>query len=252
MLPEPKIIINQLSKTFTNSDEPAVKSVSLSIGENEIYGLLGPNGAGKTTTISILCGLFAPTSGSVSINGWSLSTDMDKIKQIVGVVPQDIALYPTLTAFENLEFYGTMYGVNRKELKLSILNWLEKLGLAEVAHKRVATFSGGMKRRINLIASILHKPSILILDEPTVGVDVHSRNVIIQQLEELNREQTTIIYTSHHMDEAQHFCTKVGIIDHGTIIAEGTPLALIEQHEGCTKLEDVFLKLTNRNIRESW
>ena len=244
------IEIQNLSKTFKNTSEPAVNNISFSINQNEVFGLLGPNGAGKTTTISILCGLFPPTSGKVLIDGKDLAYQLDGIKQIIGIVPQDIALYPTLTARENLHFYGHMYGLKGKDLKEKINNWLQKLGLTDSANRQVATFSGGMKRRVNLIAGVLHEPKILFLDEPTVGVDVQSRNVIIEYLKEINASGTTIIYTSHHMEEAANFCTKVSIIDHGKILTQGTPDELIANNAGSTNLENVFLNLTNRKLRD--
>ncbi|MCC6837963.1 MAG: ABC transporter ATP-binding protein [Bacteroidia bacterium] len=244
------IEIQGLTKTFRGALEPAVKEVSLSIGRNEIFGLLGPNGAGKTTTISILCGLVPATSGKINIDGMDMKGDLSNIKQIVGVVPQDIALYPTLTARENLDFYGHMYGLSGKLLKDKIDMWLQNFGLTEAANRRINTYSGGMKRRVNLIAAILHDPKILFLDEPTVGVDVQSRNVIIDYLKKLNDNGTTIIYTSHHMDEAEHFCTKVAIIDNGMIIEQGTPTELISRYDGCHNLESVFLKLTKRRLRD--
>ncbi len=244
------IQINHLSKTFKGKTEPAVNDISLSIKRNEIFGLLGPNGAGKTTTISILCGLFPPSGGTIKIDGMDLHGDLDYIKQIVGVVPQDIALYPTLTARENLNFYGHMYGLKGKVLKDKIEMWLSNFGLTDAANRRVSTYSGGMKRRVNLIAGVLHGPKILFLDEPTVGVDVQSRTVIIDYLKELNKSGTTIIYTSHHMDEAEHFCSEVAIIDYGKIIIEGSPKQLIADNAGCENLESVFLKLTKRKLRD--
>jgi ABC-2 type transport system ATP-binding protein len=244
------IEIHHLTKVFKDSSTPAVNDITFSINRNEIFGLLGPNGAGKTTTISILCGLFPPTSGKISIDGMPLNGDLTAIKQIVGVVPQDLALYPTLTARENLEFYGSMYGMSGKLLKDKIALWLNNFGLTDAANKRVSTYSGGMKRRVNLIAGILHEPKILFLDEPTVGVDVQSRNVIIEHLKELNKSGTTIIYTSHHMEEAEHFCSRVAIIDYGKIIVEGSPKELISNNKGSTNLEGVFLNLTNRKLRD--
>jgi ABC-2 type transport system ATP-binding protein len=246
----PIVEIEDLTKIFKGSDEPAVKGISFKIYKNEVFGLLGPNGAGKTTTISILCGLFAPTSGKVIIDGMILSENAATIKQIIGVVPQDIALYPTLTARENLEFYGSMYGLSGKDLKEKINVWLEKLGLTKAANRRIETFSGGMKRRVNLIASILHQPKILFLDEPTVGIDVQSRNVIIEHLKELNEQGTTIIYTSHHLEEAENFCTDIAIIDYGKILSQGSPKHLIASTPGSSNLEDVFLNLTKRKLRD--
>ena len=244
------IEIQNLTKTFKNATEPAVNGISFSINRNEIFGLLGPNGAGKTTTISILCGLFPPTSGKVLIDGKSLDHQLAGIKQIIGIVPQDIALYPTLTARENLDFYGHMYGLKGRDLKVKIENWLQKLGLTDAANRQISTYSGGMKRRVNLIAGVLHEPKILFLDEPTVGVDVQSRNVIIQHLKEINKMGTTIIYTSHHMEEAENFCSRVSIIDHGKILTQGTPHKLISDNPGSTNLENVFLNLTNRKLRD--
>ena len=244
------IDIHNLTKTFKNTTEPAVNGISFSIYQNEIFGLLGPNGAGKTTTISILCGLFPPTSGTVLIDGKSLEHQLESIKQIVGIVPQDIALYPTLSARENLDFYGHMYGLKGKNLKDKIESWLKKLGLTDAANRQVSTYSGGMKRRVNLIAGVLHSPKILFLDEPTVGVDVQSRNVIIDHLKEINESGTTIIYTSHHMEEAENFCSRVSIIDHGNILTEGTPAELISNTPGADNLEKVFLNLTKRKLRD--
>ena len=247
----PAIIeIQNLTKTFKGALEPAVDGISFSITRNEIFGLLGPNGAGKTTTISILCGLFPPSSGKVLIDGKNLHTELSSIKNMIGIVPQDIALYPTLSARENLAFYGSMYGLHGKDLKDKIEVWLVKLGLIDASKRQVSTYSGGMKRRVNLIAGVLHNPKILFLDEPTVGVDVQSRNVIIDHLKEINTAGTTIIYTSHHMEEAEHFCTKVSIIDHGKILIQGTPGELIRNNAGSTNLENVFLNLTNRKLRD--
>ena len=246
----PIVEIESLTKIFKDSDNPAVNGVSFKIYKNDVFGLLGPNGAGKTTTISILCGLYPATSGKITIDGMLLHDNISSIKQIIGVVPQDIALYPTLTARENLEFYGSMYGLSGKNLKDAINNWLEKLGLTKAANKKIETFSGGMKRRVNLIASILHQPKILFLDEPTVGVDVQSRTVIIDQLKELNKQGTTIIYTSHHLEEAENFCTDIAIIDYGKILIQGSPKNLIAQNTNAKNLEDVFLNLTKRNLRD--
>ena len=246
----PIVEIESLTKIFKDSDNPAVNGVSFKIYKNDVFGLLGPNGAGKTTTISILCGLYPPTSGKITIDGMPLNENISNIKQIIGVVPQDIALYPTLTAIENLEFYGAMYGLSGKNLRDAINNWLEKLGLTKAANKKIETFSGGMKRRVNLIASILHQPKILFLDEPTVGVDVQSRTVIIDQLKELNKQGTTIIYTSHHLEEAENFCTDIAIIDYGKILIQGSPKNLIAQNTNAKNLEDVFLNLTKRNLRD--
>ncbi|MCF6346958.1 MAG: ABC transporter ATP-binding protein [Flavobacteriaceae bacterium] len=244
------IHIQEISKKYKGADEYSIQQLSLSIAEGEIIGLLGPNGAGKTTLISMLCGLLKPTSGSLTINDLSFKQNSKKIKQLIGVVPQEYALYPTLTAYENLMYFGCMYGLFGKQLKQVVSENLERLGLTKFAHKRVDTFSGGMKRRINLIAGILHNPKILFLDEPTVGVDVQSKKVIIDHLKELNNNGTTIVYTSHHLTEAQEFCTRVAILDKGIIISKGTPSSLIESTVDAHNLEDVFISLTGLALRD--
>lgn len=246
---KPAIEIRNLSKIYRGSAVAAVDNLNFSIAKGEIFGLLGPNGAGKTTTISILCGLLKQSSGTALINGFSHNLNHEDIKKIIGVVPQEIALYPTLTAFENLRYFGNMYGLKGQHLKDNIFNHLEIFGLKDVAGKAVGTFSGGMKRRINLVAGILHQPEIIFLDEPTVGVDVQSRSLILDFLQKLNKKGTTIIYTSHLMEEAQQFCTRIGIIDHGRIIANETPTQLINIY-ACANLEELFLKLTGRNLRD--
>ena len=244
------IEIIDLSKTYKGSKVPAINDISLTIEKGEVFGLLGPNGAGKTTTISILCGLFTPTHGKVFIDGLSIANDMEQIKNIIGIVPQDIALYPSLTAYENLRFIGRMYGLKGKVLKERIIKYVELLGLQDSLKKQVKIFSGGMKRRINLVAGLLHDPKIVILDEPTVGVDVQSRNQIVQYLYELNRTGTTIIYTSHYLQEAECLCSRVAFIDNGNIIIKGSPRELIEKSDNCKTLEEVFLNLTGKDLRD--
>ena len=247
---QPIIGIRNLTKKYKGSDEAALKGISLDIYPNEIFGLLGPNGAGKTTTISILCGLFKPTSGEVMIDGFDLNQDLDHIKQVIGVVPQDIALYPTLTALENLTFFGNMYGLKGKPLKDLILDRMSVFGLERFAKKKISSFSGGMKRRVNLIAGLLHNPKILFLDEPTAGIDVQSKIVILEFLEKINRDGTTIIYTSHYMEEAENLCTRVSIIDQGKIISTGNPKELVADHPEFKNLENLFLYLTGKGLRD--
>jgi ABC-2 type transport system ATP-binding protein len=222
----------------------------LDIYPNEIFGLLGPNGAGKTTTISILCGLFVPTSGDVIIDGFDLHNNLDQIKQVIGVVPQDIALYPTLTALENLTFFGNMYGLKGSALNKIILDNLTIFGLERFAKKNISSFSGGMKRRVNLIAGLLHSPKILFLDEPTAGIDVQSKIVILDYLHEINRKGTTIIYTSHYMEEAENLCSRVSIIDRGTIVSTGNPKELVAENPEFKNLENLFLHLTGKGLRD--
>ncbi|MBC3757195.1 ABC transporter ATP-binding protein [Hyunsoonleella sp. SJ7] len=245
------IQIEQISKKYKTADTFALKDLDLFIAENEIFGLLGPNGAGKTTLISILCSLIKPTSGTFSIDGLTYKKHGNQLKQLIGIVPQEYALYPTLTAFENLKYFGSMYGLKGKALNTKIESALEQLGLLAFSNKKIGTFSGGMKRRINLISSILHNPKVLFLDEPTVGVDVQSKNVIIEYLQELNKKGTTIIYTSHHLNEAELFCTRVAIIDHGKLIIKGKPKELIGKYKDAHNLEDVFLSITGKALRDS-
>lgn len=242
--------IQQLSKKYKGADYYSVSKLDLDILEGEIFGVLGPNGAGKTTLISMLCSLIKPTSGTFTINNLDYTHNKKELKQLIGIVPQEYALYPSLTAYENLSYFGSMYGLHGKILKESIYLYLDKMGLLEFANKKIEIFSGGMKRRINLIASILHQPKILFLDEPTVGVDVQSKNVIIDHLKQLNKQGTTIVYTSHHLNEAEHFCTRVAIIDHGKIILQGQPKELIASNEKAHNLEDVFIEFTGKELRD--
>jgi len=250
MDPNPIIQIRNLTKYYKGNEEPAIDHITLDIMGNEIYGLLGPNGAGKTTTISILCGLFDPTEGDVRIDGLDIKTNQDRIKQIIGVVPQDIALYPTLTAWENLRFFGNMYGMKGTDLRDRIFECLRVFGLEKNVHRKIAAFSGGMKRRVNLIAGLLHNPKILFLDEPTVGIDVQSRIVILEYLHHINTEGTTIIYTSHYMEEAENLCSRVAIIDRGKIISEGNPKDLVRSNPEFKNLENIFLHLTGKDLRD--
>lgn len=238
-----------LVKSYRHAERPAVDHLSLSIPQKSIFGLLGPNGAGKTTTISMLCGLLKPNHGKIVVAGMDLQLNHEEIKRIIGVVPQEIALYPTLTAKENLRYIGNMYGLTGNKLATLISEHLEIVGLGHHANKQVGTFSGGMKRRINLIAGILHAPKILFLDEPTVGVDVQSRNLITEHLHHLNKNGMTILYTSHLMEEAEHLCSHMAIIDTGKILVHGVPQALIREHQ-TQNLEELFLKLTGKKLRD--
>jgi ABC-2 type transport system ATP-binding protein len=247
---QPIIQITQLSKKYKDAEAFSLSNFSLTINEGQIFGLLGPNGAGKTTLISLLCGLIKPTSGSFTINNLMYSYNALEIKKLIGVVPQEYALYPTLTAKENLLYFGSMYGLKGTILKQKVSESLDLLGLLKFENKRVETFSGGMKRRVNLIAGILHNPKVLFLDEPTVGVDVQSKNVIIDYLKQLNQNGTTIIYTSHHLTEAQDFCSNIAIVDRGQLFAQGTPQKLIETTPNANNLEDVFISLTGKELRD--
>lgn len=206
----------------------AVNCISFSMQAGEVFGLLGPNGAGKSTTISMLTCLFPPTSGGIRILGHDIKKEPTKIKQLIGIVPQDLALYPTLNARDNLTFYGQMFGLGGRELRQRVETVLQYVGMADRANDTVKTYSGGMKRRINLAVGLVHNPRILFLDEPTVGVDPQSRNHIFESVEQLNRDQgMTILYTSHYMEEVERLCHRVAIVDRGQIVAMDTPKGLI-------------------------
>jgi ABC-2 type transport system ATP-binding protein len=213
-------------------DFTAVKGVNLAIQEGEILGLLGPNGAGKTTIISMITGVLEPTSGTITVDGLDLQTEPNAVKAKLGLVPQELALYPTLSARANLDFFGSIYGLGGKDLRERVDEMLELVQLTERAGEAVDTYSGGMKRRVNIAAGLLHQPDVLFLDEPTVGVDPQSRNAIFEGVEALNRAGMTVIYTTHYMEEAQRLCDRVAIIDEGQIIALDTPVALIQSLGG--------------------
>jgi ABC-2 type transport system ATP-binding protein len=214
------IQLRSVSKSFGNIE--AVKNVSFTIDKGEIFGILGPNGAGKSTIVNILNTLIKPDKGDVIIDGVNIKDDGETIKLIIGVVPQDIALYEELSAYENLMFWGGLYNIPKSKLKANVNNTLEIVDLSYRKNDRIKTFSGGMKRRINIACSLLHNPKILVLDEPTVGVDPQNRNHIFEVIERLNNDGMTIIYTTHYMEEAERFCDKIAIIDVGSIIAQGT------------------------------
>ena len=209
-------------------DFVAVNDVSFSMQEGEIFGLLGPNGAGKSTTISMLTCLYTPNEGNMRIFGHDVVKEATEVKKLIGVVPQDIALYPTLSARDNLSFFGEMYGLKGRDLKERVETVISYVAMAERAKDAIKTYSGGMKRRINLAAGLIHNPKLLFLDEPTVGVDPQSRNHIFESVERLNKEQgMAILYTTHYMEEAERLCDRVAIIDRGKIIAMDTPKNLI-------------------------
>jgi ABC-2 type transport system ATP-binding protein len=223
----PILEVQNLVKKY--GDFTAVKGISFDIKEGEIFSLLGPNGAGKTTTISMLSTLYTPTSGDATIGGHSITRDPMAVKQMIGVVPQEIALYEDLTARENLVFWGQMYGLSGKPLNNRVDEVLEQIGLTDKAKNRVKTYSGGMKRRVNIGVGLLHKPRLLFMDEPTVGIDPQSRRAILDTVKDLNKQGMTVLYTTHYMEEAQELSDRVGIIDHGDLIALGTQAELTKQ-----------------------
>jgi ABC-2 type transport system ATP-binding protein len=219
--------VHNLAKNYGNF--AAVKGISFDIKEGEIFSLLGPNGAGKTTTISMLSTLYTPTGGDAAIGGHSITTDPMAVRRAIGVVPQDLALYEDLTARENLEFWGQMYNLSGKALNSRVDEILAQIGLTDKARDRVKTYSGGMKRRVNIGVGLLHKPRLLFMDEPTVGIDPQSRRAILDTVKDLNRQGMTVLYTTHYMEEAAELSNRVGIMDHGELIALGTQKELTQQ-----------------------
>jgi ABC-2 type transport system ATP-binding protein len=248
--PEALLTVAGVVMSYPGSDQPALCGLDFAIAGGEAYGLLGPNGAGKTTTISILATLIRPTAGNIQLAGVDLLRQPAEVRKKIGLVPQDIALYPDLTARENLLFFGRLYGLEQDRLSERVESCLKLVSLQPHAEKRIASFSGGMKRRANLAVGLLHQPQLLILDEPTVGIDAQSRSLILESLAELKRQGATLLYTTHYMEEAQLLCDRVGIIDHGRLVAEGEPAALIAGQVNCRNLEDVFLHLTGRQLRD--
>lgn len=207
----------------------AVKGINLTIEEGEIFSFLGPNGAGKSTTISIMSGLLSPTEGDVIIGGQSITKAPMKVKAMIGVVPQEIALYAELSARANLEFFGKMYGLGGAELAKRCDEVLEFIDLKDRQKERIDTFSGGMKRRVNIGVGLLHQPKLVFMDEPTVGVDPQSRRSILDAVKHLNQQGMTVLYTTHYMEEAEELSDRVGIIDHGKIIGVGKQIELLQQ-----------------------
>jgi ABC-2 type transport system ATP-binding protein len=225
----------------------AVSDVSLTIERGQIVGLLGPNGAGKTTTVSMIAGLVTPDAGDVRIDGKPLSGDTDPAKKKLGFVPQDLALYDDLSAVDNLRFFGALQELDGAALSAAASACLELVGLGDRARDRVKTFSGGMKRRLNLAAGLLHDPDLILLDEPTVGVDPQSRNAIFDNLEQLRARGKALLYTTHYMEEAERLADRIVVIDHGRVIADDTLAALTT---GRGSLESVFVSLTGRTLRD--
>lgn len=220
-------------------DVVAVDNVSFEVNKGETFGLLGPNGAGKTTTIKILCGLLTPDSGSVTLDG-KTDPGLMEVRMSLGVVPQALAIYEEISAQENLSFFGKLYGLSGRELKDRIKQCLEVAGLSQRSKDRVSKFSGGMKRRLNIVCSLMHDPPILLLDEPTVGVDPQSRNLIFDTIEDMKKQGRTILYTTHYMEEAQRLCDRVAILDHGKILDMDNIENLINKHGGPSHIEAEF------------
>jgi ABC-2 type transport system ATP-binding protein len=244
------LVVKDLHKSF--NEHKAVDGISFTINKGEIFGLLGPNGAGKTTTIRMLSTVLEADSGEITVGGHSVRREAEAVRSIIGVCPQDLALYEDLSALDNMVFFGRMAGLNGKEAKGQAMAHLKLMGLQDRAKGKVAKYSGGMKRRINLAIALMGNPQLLFLDEPTVGIDPQSRNHIYENIRGLQKKGMTILYTTHYMEEADRLCNRVAIMDSGQIISMDTPRQLKSQigpPEQVT-LEDVFLKLTGRSLRD--
>jgi ABC-2 type transport system ATP-binding protein len=236
--------------TFHYPDQPGLFShFSLRVEAGERFGLFGPNGAGKTTLMNLMTGLLAPSTGSIRLLGHEMKRHQRRINKLFGYIPQDFAFYQELSPVENLEFFGAWSGMTGPAIRRRTRELLDILGLAAVRHKKVQQFSGGMKRRVNLAIGVIHQPRLLVLDEPTVGVDVQTRHAIVNYLKQLNESGTTLIYTSHQLSEAEELCNTIALIDEGRIIAHEALDTLLARHrqEG---LEGLFLELTGKNYRD--
>jgi ABC-2 type transport system ATP-binding protein len=246
------LTISDLHKSFGST--VAVGGVSFSVDRGQLVGLLGPNGAGKTTTVSMIAGLVTPDRGAVTINGITLSGDADPAKRHIGLVPQDLALYDELSAGANLRLFGALYGLGGGALDTAITLALTLVGLADRVRDKVKTYSGGMKRRLNLAAGLLHDPDILLLDEPTVGVDPQSRNAIFDNLEQLKARGKALLYTTHYMEEAERLADRIVVMDQGRVLADDTLSGLrsraVGAHGADASLETLFLELTGRRLRD--
>ncbi len=247
---EPFVNVEGLSRAF--GDTVVVDSVSLDIGRGEFFSLLGPNGAGKSTTIRMLSTVLKPTAGDATIGGYSVTKQPGAVREIIGVCPQNLALYEELRAIDNLLFFGGMVGLSQREARSRADEVLELIGLTERAKSKVATFSGGMKRRLNIGIALMGRPELLFLDEPTVGIDPQSRNNIFETIRQLTAEGVTVLYTTHYMEEADQLSDRIAIIDAGRIVAIGTPRELKEPFgdPSAITLEEVFLNLTGRRLRD--
>ncbi|MHA1940417.1 MAG: ABC transporter ATP-binding protein [Candidatus Hodarchaeales archaeon] len=241
------IKLQNIVKTF--DDITAVNDLSFEVEAGELFGLLGPNGAGKTTTIKILTGLLKPTSGEATVGDYDIKKSLGKIKEMIGVCPQEPAFYPYLTGRENVELFGNLHGMSKKEIMERTEELLGKVGLVEGATRKAGKYSGGMVRRISLAMALISNPEIAFLDEPTVAMDVQSRRATWEFIKDLKTQGKTVILTTHYIEEAQALCDRVGIIDNGKLIALDTPRALMAEYDA-KDLEDVFIKITGRKIRE--
>jgi len=241
------IAIENLTKDY--GDVRAVDGLTLEVSQAEVFGLLGPNGSGKTTTINCLTGLLKPTSGTIKVGGFDVQREGQRAREILGVSPQETAVFDCLTGRENVELFGSLHSVPKASLGARVDYAIEKVGLMDDAGRRVSKYSGGMKRRVSIAMALVTDPRIILLDEPTVGMDPQSRRAVWDFILELRDKGKTVLLTTHYMEEAEELCDKVGIIDHGRLIALGTPAELKAKY-GARDLEDVFIQLTGRRIRE--
>ena len=242
-----EIVINDLVKRF--GDVTAVDGLNLEIRKGEMFGFLGPNGAGKTTTISMLCGLLEPTAGSAQIAGFDIGKEPQKVKEHIGVCPQEVAVYKFLTGMENLELFGNLYGMDKQVLKERAAELVNQADFADTAKRKTKGYSGGMMRQLNLMIALISDPEIVFLDEPTVGMDARARRRTWEYIGSLKDQGKTVVLTTHYIEEAQALSDRVGIIDYGQLIGLGTPAALMAEHDA-KDLESVFLNITGRRIAE--
>ena len=243
--------IKDLTKKYDN--RVVVDNLNLTIEEGEVFGLLGPNGAGKSTTMNMVCGIVKPTLGSVEFHGKDFDKHRKELIVKLGYIPQELAIHGNLKAWENVELFTSLYGIKGTELKKRIDESLEYVGLLEKKNDYAKTFSGGMKRRLNIACAIGHHPDLLIFDEPTVGIDPQSRNFILEKIRESNKNGATVIYTSHYMEEVEAICTRIAIMDNGKVIATGTGEELkkmVVEDTSSITLEEVFLTLTGKKLRD--
>ncbi len=246
-------ILKTMDLTKKYDKHVVVDNLNIEIEEGEIFGLLGPNGAGKSTTMNMICGIVRPTLGEVEFMGEDFKKNRKKLLDKLGYIPQELAIHGNLKAWENVELFTSLYGIRGEELKSRIDEALEYVGLIEKKNDYAKTFSGGMKRRLNIACAIGHHPKLMIFDEPTVGIDPQSRNFILDKIKESNKNGATVIYTSHYMEEVETICTRIAIMDNGRVIATGTSEELkkmITDDTASISLEEVFLTLTGKKLRD--
>jgi ABC-2 type transport system ATP-binding protein len=241
--------ISNLSFRYPGNETASFNHLNLQIAKGERFGLFGPNGAGKTTLMNLMTGLLAASEGSIKLDGVAVGIRKNRVNRLFGFVPQDFSFYHELSPVENMEFFGAWYGLSRRQIQRKTIELLKVMGLDEVRHKPVQQFSGGMKRRVNLAIGVIHNPGILFLDEPTVGVDVQTRHAIISYLLDLNKNGTTLIYTSHQLNEAEDLCNHIALLDQGRIMAHGALDTLLKEHH-YSELEELFLNLTGKHFRD--